>query len=377
MPNGNGNATLPFGGCVLVKLPIVIADIVDSITVDNVTCLDEQAKKVDHIDVRVEDLEADPVWSGPITSNNPHPKPCTSPKTTYHPYDKECGVRQLKSVNIHGNIHKQIYYVNRDDQVRHMGEDIPFTENIKPDADIFVDNADNVDFEFKNVDIDVSFHLPRATRIQQTATVSFTLKISEDQQLFIQTCIPDGGLIGTQVLSNASFETFTGCQLSDGWGQSNAAAGQPGRNNGFSVGLGGQLQNPGGTGTPCTVSAGEQASVFQNIPAAALRPGLVYEFCFWARDNANGQIGIVENYNLEARIRFVDANGQTINSVQTERRSATQITNSWSRVCLTSNPVPEGAVSGVVEIVFIPETGNTAFVLIDDASLIVRSANGA
>lgn len=374
MPNGNSNG-LPFGGCVLVKLPIVIADIVDSIKVDNVTCLDEMAKKVDHIDVRVEDLEADPVWSGPITGN-PHHKPCTSKKATFHPYDKECGVRKLKSVNIHGNIHKQIYYVNRDDQVRHMSEDIAFTENIEPDADIFVDNVDNVDFEFKNVDIDVSFHLPRATRIQQHTTVSFTLKISEDQQLFIQTCIPDSGLIGTQLLSNASFETFTGCQLSDGWGQSNAAAGQPGRNNGYSVGLGGQLQNPGGTGTPCQVSAGEQASIFQNIPSAALRPGLVYEFCFWARDNANGQIGIVENYNLEARIRFLDANGQTINSVQTERRSFSQITNNWTQVCLTSTPVPEGTVSGVVEIVFIPETGNTAFVLIDDASLIVRRANG-
>ena len=375
MPNGNESVALPFGGCVLVKLPIVIADIVDSITVDNVTCLDEQAKKIDHIDVKVEDLEADPVWSGVINPGNPHYRPpCTSTKATFHAYDPEpCGVRQLRSVNIHGNIHKQIYFVNRNDEVRHMGEDIPFTCNIKPDQDIFVENSGNVDFEFKNVDIEVSFHLPRATRIQQVATVSFTLKITEDQQIFIQTCIPNGGLIGTQVLSNSSFETFTGCTLSDGWGQSNAAAGQPGRNSGYSVGLGGQLQNPGGTGTPCNVSAGEQASIFQNIPAAALRPGLVYEFCFWVRDNVNGQIGILENYNVEARIRFLDASGQTINSVKTERRSATQITNAWSQVCFTSNPVPEGTTSGVVEIVFIPETGNTAFVLIDDATLTVKS----
>ncbi|WP_238472986.1 hypothetical protein [Desulforamulus profundi] len=46
MPNGNNqNALLPFAGCILVKLPIVLADVRDSVTVDNVTCPPEQAKK--------------------------------------------------------------------------------------------------------------------------------------------------------------------------------------------------------------------------------------------------------------------------------------------------------------------------------------------
>ncbi|RYD06198.1 hypothetical protein N752_04735 [Desulforamulus aquiferis] len=44
MPNGLFPVAFT-GECVLVKLPIVIADVPSSVMVDNVLCLPEQAKK--------------------------------------------------------------------------------------------------------------------------------------------------------------------------------------------------------------------------------------------------------------------------------------------------------------------------------------------
>lgn len=366
MPNG-------FTGCVLVKLPIVIADIVDSITVDNVTCLEEQAKKVDHIDVRVEDLEADPVYGGPVVSPN---SICTSPKATVHFGDPVCGPRELKSITVHGNIHKQIYYVNRDDDVRHMGEDVPFTKSVKLNPPLLIDNPGNVDIEFKDVDVDVDFELPRASRIQQVATVSFTLKITEDQQLFIQTCIPTEGLIGQQVLANTGFEAFTGCILAV-WQQNNVAPGQPGRNGGFSVGLGGPPAGVNGNGNGCTANPANPASLVQQIPAEVLRPGLRYQFCFYAQEVSPAAPGPTTDYTLTARVVFRDAAGNPINSAAVTSLTEGDINSAWKQVCVTSNAAPEGAVSGTVEIEFTPVTpefgaANGAYVLIDDATLVVQ-----
>lgn len=364
MPNG-------FTGCVLVKLPIVIADVVDSITVDNVTCLEEQAKKVDHIDVSVRDLEADPVFSGPISGNPGHV--CTSPKATVHFGEPVCGTRELKSITIHGEIHKQIYYVNREDDVRHMGEDIPFTKTVKLNPPLVITNPNNIDIDFKDVDVDVSFELPRASRIMQSTTVSFTLKITEDQQIYIATCLPTDGLVGQQVLQNTGFEAFTGCVLNV-WQQSNVAPGQPGRNGGFSVGLGGPPAN-GATG--CTANPAEVASLVQQIPPEVIRPGLRYEFCFYVQEIAPTLIGPVTDYTLEARVVFRDAAGNPVNSAAVQTIQDENINSTWKQVCLTSNPAPEGAVSGTVELLFTPNNpqfgaANGAYVLIDDATLTVR-----
>lgn len=375
MPNG-------FSGCVLVKLPIVIADVVDSIDVDNVICPEEQAKKVDHIDVSVRDLEADPNFSGPITNNPGHP--CTSPKATVHFGEPVCGPHELRSITIHGEIHEQIYYVNRDDDVRHMREDIPFSETIKLNPPLVIDNPNNIDIDFRDVDVDVNFELPRASRIRQNITVSFTLKITEDQQIYIATCLPVDDIIGQQVLQNTGFEAFTGCVLNV-WQQSNVAPGQPGRNGGFSVGLGGPPSPTITPGTPaptgCFANPQESASLIQQIPAEVIRPGLRYEFCFYVQEiEPTGTVGTYTNYTLDSRVVFRDAAGNPINSAAATQLQDENINGTWRQVCVTSNVAPEGAVSGSVEILFTPiNTGangvpapNGAYVLIDDATLTVR-----
>ncbi|MEW6696782.1 MAG: DUF3794 domain-containing protein [Bacillota bacterium] len=363
MPNGNNqNGILPIAACVLVKLPIVLADVRDTVTVDSVVCPPEQAKKVDHIDVVVRDLEADPVFTGPILGN----QICNSPKATVHFGAPVCGPREIRSITVHGTLHKQVFYVNKDDDVRHFQEDVPFTKNVRLDPPLPVMNPGNVDIEFRDVDVDIDFELPRPSRIQQVATITFTLKITEDQQIFIQTCIPDQDLISTQVLSNTGFEAFSGCVLAV-WQQSNAAPGQPGRNGGFSVGLGGP---PAGFFPPngCTAVPTEPASIAQNIPAQFLRPGLRYEFCFYLSEAIPP--GATPNYTVEARLAFFDAAGNIINSAAVEDFDETEITGNWVRHCLTAT-APAGAASGLVSIVFTPEAGNGAYVLVDDATLTI------
>lgn len=377
MPNG-------FTGCVLVKLPIVIADVTDSITVENTTCLDELAKKVDHIDVVVRDLEADPVFGGVINPNHmgnfrqnvipPSKFPgymnnfCNSPKATVHVFEKECGPRELRSITVHGTIHKQIYYVNRDDDVRHLGEDIPFTKTVKLSPPLPIMNPGNIDIDFRDVNVDIAFDIPRPTRINQTVTVSFVLKITEDQQIFIQTCLPDQDLVGQQVLANTGFEAFSGCVL-DVWQTSNVAPGEPGRpgTGSFSVGLGGPATSE------CINPTAETASLVQSIPNEVIRPGLRYEFCFYIQDVV--PTGIIENYRVDAKIAFYNETGQEINSSQVTTFQETEINGTWTRKCVTSNAAPEGAISGNVSIVFTREPGDTgSFVRIDDATLTVRGA---
>jgi len=342
---------------------MVLADVPGSVAVDNTTCLDEMAKKVDHIDVVVRDLEADPVFTGPITAG----QACTSPKATVHFGEPVCGPRNLKSIVVHGTVHKQIYYVNREDNVRHMGEDIHFTKTIDLSPPLPVDNPGNVDIDFKDVDVDVSFELPRPTRINQVATVTFTLKITQDQQIFIQTCVPTEQLIGQQVLANTGFEAFAGNVL-DVWSASNIVTGQPGRNGGFSVGLGGPafVNN-----TPTGASPTNTASLVQQIPMTDLRPGLCYQLCLWLEEVI--PTGATANYTVEARVVFRDATGAPINSAASITLTSDQINTTWVQRCVTSNPAPENVVSGSVEIVFTPGSNNGAYVLVDDATLTITS----
>lgn len=361
MPNG----LLPVfvaGECVLVKLPIVLADIPASVMVDNVVCLPEQAKKVDHIDVVVRDLEAEPVFSPTMVAGV---GPCPSPKNTVHFGDPQCvSPSEIRRINVTGTLHKQVYYVDRNDDVRHMGEDVPFRKSVELRPPLVVGRPGNVDVDFREVDVDLSFEMLKASRVQQIANITFVLKVTEDQQVYIQTCFPPDALIGQQVLANTGFEAFAGNVLAF-WGGSNYVTGQPGRLlGGFSVGLGGPppLGNPTNT-----------ASLIQQIPPAAIRPGLRYEFCFYIQE-VTPVAGVVD-YTVTARVVFVDAAGNTINSAQVETIQDEALTPGvWVQRCLLSNPAPQGAASGYVQILFTPNDPlNTGYVLIDDATLVVRA----
>ncbi|RYD06199.1 hypothetical protein N752_04740 [Desulforamulus aquiferis] len=239
--------------------------------------------------------------------------PCPSKKATVHFGDKNCvSPSEIRRINVTGTLHKQVYYVDRDDDVRHVGEDVPFRKSIELRPPLVVGAPQNIDIDFRDVDVDLSFEMLKASRVQQIANITFILKITEDQQVFIQTCSPPDDLIGQQVLSNTGFEAFAGNVLAV-WGGSNYVVGQPGRTNGtYSVGLGGPPANPQDPTAPFANPA-NVASLVQQIPPGALRPGLRYEFCFYIQE-VIPLLGATVDYTVEARVVFIDDVGRIINS---------------------------------------------------------------
>ncbi|MEG6521310.1 hypothetical protein [Desulfotomaculum sp. 1211_IL3151] len=343
MPNG----TI----CQLVKLPVVIGDIVTSVTVDNVTCLDEQAKKIDHIDVVVRDLEGEPIFGGtpPAHANNPenfypgyHPANCNSPKATFHVGEAVCGPRELKGIRIHGTIHKQIYYVDKHDDVRHLGEDISFTKVIDVRPALIVMNPNNIEIDFRNVDLQVDFDLHKSNRIQQIATISLVIKVVEETQLFIS-IFPDGCDTATLGIQD-SFEDFTG-NIPTNWQGENVAPNPNGRT-GQAVELGFCPTRP--------------ASLVRSVPDVV--GGQSYELAFWARSLQKMMNPCA--FTLMAQIMYLDASGNPINSVnQTIRSQDLSDTYQPFRI---SGVAPEGTTSAMLSFVFTPESSNTCAALIDD-----------
>ncbi|AEF92955.1 hypothetical protein Desca_0050 [Desulfotomaculum nigrificans CO-1-SRB] len=334
MPNGTT--------CQLVKLPLVIGEQPASVTVDNVTCLDEQAKKVDHIDVVVRDLEADAVFSGP---HGTRAVPCP-PKATKH-FGAPCptGPATIRSVNVHGTIHKQIYFVNKDDQVRHMGEDVPFTKAVTIEPPIEVMDPGNLEIDFRNVTLDIDFQLPRPTKIQQVATVSFVLKFVEQRQLWVAVCPAVPG--ATAGIQDESFENWIG-NTPALW-QSNNVCPNPNGRSGLAAALG------------CCPTL--PAALSQNI--ADVAAGTTYELTFWTRS-----IEVPRDpcgFTLQAQIMFSDALGNVIDT-RSQAISSQQLSpNNYSQFRI-SGTAPAGTNSAMVAFSFTPETWNTCAALIDDAT---------
>lgn len=337
MPNGTV--------CTLVKLPVVVGEQVATITVDNVTCLDEQAKKVDHIDVSVRDLEAEPVYTSPSTNHGG----CFSPKATVHFGDPECkhNEREIKTINVSGTIHKQIYYVDREDNVRHMGEDIDFFTDIKLNNPVIVRNRQNVEIDFRNVDINVSFDLRRHTKIHQVADVSFTLKIVEQMQLYVNT-FPEGCLpTATAGIEDVSFEDWTG-NVPTGWNGTNVAPYPQGR-----------------TGQAAMLGACPTlgADLFRRIEPVVAEAN--HTFSFWARSLE--VVGDPCGYTLTAQIQYLDAQGNTLSTAQQVFTSQQINLNAFQQFTV-SGPSPAGTVAANISFIFTPETWNTCAALIDDVS---------
>ncbi len=335
MPNGIN--------CQLVKLPLVLGEQVASVTVENVICPEEQVKKVDHIDVVVRDLEADPVFTGPIQTIS------NSPKATVHFGEPVSGPRTIRSITVHGTIHKQIFYVNKDDDVRHMQEDIPFTKNIPLTPPLTVSDPGNIEIDFRNVDVTVDFELPRPGRIQQVATVSFLVKIIELRQLFVEIC-PLEATLGIQ---DESFEDWIGNNPVF-WEGINVGPSPLGR-----TGLAAEL------GRCPTLPA----NLSQNVEGVA--GGGTYEMTFWTRvseipkDRPCG-------FTLEARVSFRDAVGNVLASVQ-QLIPAQQLNTTYRQFRLTGT-APAGTVSAMVAFVFTPEPWNTCSALIDDVTFGVAGS---
>lgn len=333
MPNGTS--------CQLVNLPLVVADVVDSVSVDNVLCLDEQAKKVDHIDVVVRDLEADPVYTAPTSEGV-----CNSPKATFHFGDPDCQnqQREIRKINIHGTVHKQIYYVNKDDHVRHLGEDVEFSKSITLKPPLIVNSPQNVEIDFRDVDVELSFDMPRHNRIHQVADVSFTLKIVEDTQLYVVT-FPNGcEATATLGIQDEGFEEWLG-NTPVNWESVNVGPNPNGRT--------GQAAQLG-------VCPTLPASLARNIPDVLA--GANYQMTFWARSIE--VLGDPCGFRLVAQIMFLDASGNVLGTAE-QTINAQDLNNNY-RQFTVNGTAPEGTTSAMLGFVFTPENWNTCSALIDD-----------
>lgn len=330
MPNG----TI----CQLVKLPLVVGEQVASLTVENVTCLDEQAKKVDHIDVVVRDLEADPVFTSPTQNSS-------CPKATIHFGDPTCG-REIRKINVQGTVHKQIYYVNKDDDVRHLGEDVDFNKTITLNPPVFVNNPQNVEIDFRDVDVNASFELPRHNRIQQVTDVSFTIKILEQTQLYAliypNGCSPSA----TLGIQDEGFEDWTG-NVPTNWEGVNVGPNPNGRT--------GQAAELG-------VNPTLPASLARNVPNVLA--GVNYRLTFWARSIE--VVGDPCKFRLVAQIKFLGADGNVLGTAE-QTITAQELNNTYRQFTVNAT-APEGTTSALLGLVFTPDRCNTCAALIDDLS---------
>lgn len=334
--------------CIKVKLPVVLAEAEAQIVVDNTTCLPELAKKIDHIDVMVQGLEADPVfvhenessWSVSFNKKFPHHH-CERPGRAF-----------VKKVIVHGVLHKQIYFVNQNDDVRHFGEDIPFTKMIELSEPEPVIDVDDVTVTFPRAKVDISWELVRASRLQQTGIIIVRIKVVEERQIFIQTCPPISAKCPKgNLLRDPGFEQWVG-NVPILWGSTNVARDTTNVHGGTSAVLLGAVP-------------GAPAAVFQNV--LRVSPENSYRLCFWAR-LAPPQTGTCSTYDVTASVVFYDADGEVLASEQ-ENFPGNTINTAFRKFCSDEITAPDDTNYAQVLITFNPTTtANTCQVIIDDAS---------
>lgn len=337
--------------CVKIKVPVVIAETGEAqVVVDTTFCLPELAKKIDHIDVSVQDLEADPVfvhesesaWNVSMTKKWPH----------YFTLGQPSGKAFLKKIIVHGVLHKQIYYVNQDDVVKHVGEDIPFTKTVELAEPEPVVDVDDVEIQFHGKRADINWDLVRASRLQQTAVILIRAKAVEQRQIFVQVCpSPEKCPKGVNILRDPMFEQWIG-NTPLLWGATNVFRADVGRS-GFGAGLGLDPTLP--------------AAVFQTVRRVV--PDNMYRLCFWAE-----KLTVLPpncDFTLEAQVQFFDAEGNLIDA-QSQSWSDEQIPTSFRQFCLNVGPVREDTAFALVRIALQVPSGvtpaNNCQVIIDDAT---------
>ncbi|MFZ5634625.1 MAG: DUF3794 domain-containing protein [Bacillota bacterium] len=341
--------------CVRIKVPVVIAETEEAqVVVDTTFCMPELAKKVDHIDISVQDLEADPIfvhesestWNISMSKKWPH----------YLTWGFPAGRAFLKKIIVHGVLHKQIFYVNQEDQVKHVGEDVPFTKTIELAEPEPVVDVDDVEIQFHGKRADVTWDLVRASRLQQTGVVLIRVKAVEQRQIFVQVCpSPEKCPKDVNILRDPSFEHWVG-NTPLLWGATNVFRTE-GRTGEFAAGLGLDPALP--------------AAVFQTT--RAVLPNFMYRLCFYAQ-----KLPIVPpncDFTLEAQVSFFDAAGNLIDA-QSQSWADEQVPTSFRQFCLNVGPVAENTAFALVRIAMqVPAVTNTTppnncSVAIDDASLV-------
>ncbi|WP_027364299.1 cupin domain-containing protein [Desulfotruncus alcoholivorax] len=335
--------------CVKVNVPVVLADTEIQFIVDNVATLPELAQKVDHIDAMLKEFDARPIfihengdrWISVIEEEgwdrfgwrwSEHRQPV------------------VKKILVSGTLHKQIFYVDKNDVVKHVGEDIPFADHVTLDVPQPVVNENNVYVKIHHKKIDMRWDLRRGSRLQQTGVMIFEIKVVEDRQVFVNVCpqLDKKCVKGVNLLKDGNLESWATDTTPVFWGASNVI-------------------REGTAGAELGNVANRAASLFQTVNEGIVPTG-TYRLCFDVTDEAATGAG-QSAYTLTAELVFYDRAGRVVTS-ESQSWTASQLPdNTRTRYCINAM-APEEAKSALVRFNFDPNTAvNTAQVLIGNVML--------
>ncbi len=337
--------------CMKIVTPVVLAETEAQVVIDKTLHLPELVKKIDHINARVQDLEAEPVF---VHEGIGHWQMVIPKEWSHHFKHMVGGISVLKKVIVSGVLHKQIFYVNKDDVVKHVQEEVPFTRMIELKEPQPVLNEDEVMIRHLKPRIDVSWELIRGSRLQQTGVVIIRLKIVEERQVFVQLCpspeiCPPGNL-----LEDPGLEQWVG-NVPVFWG---ATANVAPTSTAHSGSRAAEL------GTPSSTT---EAAIFQTVRNnMAIAPGRTYRLSFWARENVTA--APVSNFTLNVEVRFFNRTGMQIDGVSQSFTSATIPDNAYQQFTLNTPAAPAGTASVLVRFTFLPAPTNTNTLKIDDVT---------
>lgn len=348
--------------CAKVNIPVVLSEADVEITVDNVICLPELAVKVDRIVASVRDVEGEPVVFGARFDPTRH-------KQTGKFVKWKEKADFVKRVVVHGVLHKQIFYVNRDNMVKHVGEDVPFSKTVDLEELEAVEDADNITVQVHNVRSRVEWNLIKSSRVHQTGFIRFRVKVVEERQLYVQLCPEAECIPGVNLLRDPGFEHWADRRSLVFWGTSNVIRSTTSRSGSFAAKLGNSTNEP--------------ASLFQSV-FQGIVPGFIYELCFQARRKTergpvpSGGADCVGDchdgghncrFSLTAEVIFFDRFGNQLSESSKALQSGQVPENGYQQFCLTTGRAPEDATNALVRFSFSPEDRNRCSVKIDDAVL--------
>jgi len=351
--------------CIEIRVPLVIESVDVEAVIDNVLTLPELAIKVDKIRASVRDLTATPVFvdeahhghgyhdydgyhDGKHGKFGKHDEYVLVHHDSHHPHRDLF----LKKIIVNGILHKQIFYVNKNNEVKHTAEELSFSKLVELDEPVLIRHKHDVFIQFRHVDVDMNWELHRACRIHETAVIQATARVSEDRKIFVQTCpSPDESPVGN-LLRDGGLEAWASPYAPVFWGASNVSQTSTAHSGSFAAEIGLlNTQLPG--------------ALFQMIHKKIVGDRQ-YRLTFWVREDV---LGTTSDFSLTAEVVFYDQYGTQI-GIGTQTLSSTGIPdNSYTQVQFATPVTDESVDSIMVRFNFMPGTGNTNTVKIDDVVL--------
>ncbi|HAA89761.1 MAG: Uncharacterized protein XD63_1399 [Thermoanaerobacterales bacterium 50_218] len=160
--------------CVYIKFPAVVGETTVQHIVQSVTCITGGALKIDHIEASVKEIDWD-ILDGKVV--------------------------------FHGVIHKQIFYVSKDNYVRHQSEDVQFSGHAEiPGAE--PDMKAEVTATIRGP---VTYQLLSRGRLEQHVLVDVTVRVTKTEEL----PVPLLGSVSGTVISNGAAQSLAVVAICD------------------------------------------------------------------------------------------------------------------------------------------------------------------